>query len=254
MSNEKLDTNWYLDDSFWVEMKSFLFSDERQVDTVSETNGLLKLVEANSNTVFIDLGCGTGRHVHELSRRGYQVHGVDHCVDYLNDAKALANEEGLSCTFSKQDLREDLGTNTFDVAISFFSSFGYFEDSKDDVVMLERVYEALACNGMLVMELTTKELLTSNFESSSVHFTKDDKEIIERRKILDNGNIMENHWTIYNQDKRTTHVNRLRLLSISELTFILEKVGFDQIDFYSSLDQKPFQTGDLELFIVAKKK
>ncbi|NLE65513.1 MAG: methyltransferase domain-containing protein, partial [Elusimicrobia bacterium] len=53
----------------------------------------------------IDIGCGTGRHAIELTRRGYRVTGVDLSEDQIRRAREKAQETGLTIDFQVQDAR-----------------------------------------------------------------------------------------------------------------------------------------------------
>ncbi|HAI63730.1 MAG TPA: class I SAM-dependent methyltransferase, partial [Acidimicrobiaceae bacterium] len=45
--------------------------------TVKEVDELLRRVPLEPGARILDVGCGPGRHAHELGRRGFVVHGVD---------------------------------------------------------------------------------------------------------------------------------------------------------------------------------
>ena len=47
------------------------------IGTVGECDFIEKEIEFNKQTRILDIGCGTGRHSIELTKRGYQVTGID---------------------------------------------------------------------------------------------------------------------------------------------------------------------------------
>jgi len=253
MSKEKNDNTWYVDDSFWKTMKPYLFTDERNQNTIKEVDDLLKLLKPDKNARFIDLGCGPGRHVHELARRGYDIKGIDYSESYIQDARQLASEEGLTCKFEQKDLRDDLDSNEFDIAISFFPTFGYFEDANDDLVMLKRVFEALKNGGTLLMELTSKALVANNFKPSDIQFMDDDKAIIENRTLNENKSVLESNWLLREGNKETRLFHKVRLFSAIEIERLLINAGFTSIQCYGSLEPIPFTDDSKGMFVVAKK-
>jgi SAM-dependent methyltransferase len=97
----------------------------------------------------LDLACGTGRHVHELSALGWDVTGVDYSEELLERARANAPE----ARFVLQDMRElDLPGETFDAITCLFDSIGYPLDDAGVVATLNAASLHLARHGALVSE------------------------------------------------------------------------------------------------------
>ncbi|MDP2921178.1 MAG: class I SAM-dependent methyltransferase, partial [Candidatus Omnitrophota bacterium] len=65
----------------------------------------------------IDIGCGTGRHSIELSKRGYTITGIDLAESQLKRAKEKAAKSGLKLDFQKHDARSLPFEGEFDLAI-----------------------------------------------------------------------------------------------------------------------------------------
>jgi 2-polyprenyl-3-methyl-5-hydroxy-6-metoxy-1,4-benzoquinol methylase len=51
--------------------------------TIGECDFIEKEINFNKSQKIIDVGCGTGRHSIELTKRGYQVTGID-LMDYFH--------------------------------------------------------------------------------------------------------------------------------------------------------------------------
>lgn len=65
----------------------------------------------------LDVGCGTGRHSIELSKRGYSITGIDLSESLLARAREKALKNGLKVDFLKQDARDLPFSEEFDVSI-----------------------------------------------------------------------------------------------------------------------------------------
>jgi SAM-dependent methyltransferase len=81
-----------------------------------DMHGEAALVAAYAPTSILDAGCGTGRVAIELSRRGYDVMGVDLDQGMLAEARAKAP----TLTWLQGDLADpglDLGGRTFDLIV-----------------------------------------------------------------------------------------------------------------------------------------
>lgn len=67
----------------------------------------------------LDIGCGTGFFTILLSREGYDVTGIDLTPDMVADARALAEEEGVSCSFHCMDAEApDFPDESFDAIVT----------------------------------------------------------------------------------------------------------------------------------------
>jgi tellurite methyltransferase len=67
----------------------------------------------------LDLGCGTGRHLVYLGRRGFSLYGVDCAPHGLSQSRAWLNQEGLDAHLALADMRAvPFGSGRFDAVIS----------------------------------------------------------------------------------------------------------------------------------------
>ncbi|MFA5200365.1 MAG: class I SAM-dependent methyltransferase, partial [Candidatus Omnitrophota bacterium] len=64
--------------------------------TVGECDFIEQEAGQDKSIKIIDIGCGTGRHAIELTKRGYKVTGVDLSESQLARAKEKAKESGMT--------------------------------------------------------------------------------------------------------------------------------------------------------------
>ena len=97
----------------------------------------------------LDVGCGPGRHAHELARRGLLVHGIDISERFV----ALATESAPpGATFERLDARALSFEGEFDAAISLCQgAFGLLTKAADDEVVVRRMARALRPGGRLAL-------------------------------------------------------------------------------------------------------
>ena len=91
----------------------------------------------------IDIGCGTGRHAIELSRRGYSVTGIDLSESQLGRAREKAAKAGLAIDFRRHDARDLPFRGEFDAAIMLCE--GGFPLMETDEMNYEILRNATAC-------------------------------------------------------------------------------------------------------------
>ncbi|MEL7835240.1 class I SAM-dependent methyltransferase [Fodinibius sp. Rm-B-1B1-1] len=111
----------------------------------------------------LDLGCGRGRHSHNLAKRGYDVTGIDLSPAAIQTAKEKADELGLTNTrFEVRDMRNPL-PQQFDAIVNLFTTFGYFKDDDENASVLDSVTAMLKREGLFVFDYLNAEKVRQNF-------------------------------------------------------------------------------------------
>ena len=64
--------------------------------TIGECDFIEKEIDHDKSLKIIDIGCGTGRHAIELTKRGYNVTGVDLSKSQIKRAREKAQEAGAN--------------------------------------------------------------------------------------------------------------------------------------------------------------
>ena len=230
---------WFDDESFWIDLYPFLFTEERMAAVEEEVEGLLSLVPYQGRAV-LDLCCGPGRHAIPLARRGMNVTGVDRSPYLLSRAVERAREAEVAVEWVQADMRDFSRPGAFDLAINMFTSFGYFDDKDDDLRVLRNVHESLRPGGFLVMELTAKEWLAEGFHPTTSEELPDGSLLVERHEIFDDWSRIRNEWILI----RGQTVRRFRfhhtLYSGQELKGLLHRAGFAGVRLFGDLDGSEF--------------
>jgi len=139
---------------------------------------------------------------------------------------------------------------SFDAAINFWGSFGYF-DAAGDRAFVEAVARALRPNGRFLIDTQVAECLLPNFQHQAWH-TVGDKVLLEDRQYNVLTGRIETHWTVIfdNGDKKSMK-SSIRLYSLRELCDLLASVGFAHFEPLSDLDGAKFEMGAPRLYLVA---
>jgi len=101
----------------------------------------------------LDVGCGPGRHAHELARRGIATHGVDISATFVDLATASAPE---GATFEVMDARDLLGhavhSGAYDAVVCLCQgAFGLMTADGDDARVVAGLVGALVPGGRLAL-------------------------------------------------------------------------------------------------------
>lgn len=125
--------------------ESFVQGTAGEVDFIEQEIGHRKTAR------ILDIGCGTGRHAIELTRRGYTVTGVDLSESQLKRAREKAQALGLAVSFHCLDARTLPFENEFDLAIMLCEgSFPLMETDEMNFEILKGATRALKAGGKFI--------------------------------------------------------------------------------------------------------
>ena len=125
--------------------------------TAQEVDFLVAELGLTPGMRVLDVGCGPGRHAHELARRGIAVHGIDIAQRFVDLATEHAPPEAAGrATFERLDARElgeraDFGA-AFDVVVCLCQgAFGLMTANGDDERVLAGMARCLRPGGRLAL-------------------------------------------------------------------------------------------------------
>jgi SAM-dependent methyltransferase len=231
-----------------------LFPEERFRLGEEEVSKVLRLagLPERTDAAALDLCCGPGRHALPLARRGLRVTAVDRTPLFLERARERARAAGLTVEFVEGDMREFRRAAAFDLAISLFTSFGYFAAREDDLQVLRNVRASLRPRGVLVMDMVGKEWLARHFEPTRSRTLEDGSLFIDRCQVVDDWTGVENEWILIKDGRARTLRMHLNVYSGQELKDRLLQAGFTRVDLYGSLDGSPYDREAARLVAVAR--
>ncbi|MCP4650191.1 MAG: class I SAM-dependent methyltransferase [PVC group bacterium] len=229
--------------------------------TIGECDFIEKESNHDKAIKILDIGCGTGRHSIELSKRGYSVIGIDLSESQLEHAKEKASTQSLKIDFQKHDARNPHFSNEFDLAIMLCEGgFSLMETDEMNFLILKNAANALKSNGKLIF--TTLNGLFPLFHSVKDFLAAEKKDGVAAYK--DNTfNLMtfrDHNITEIIDDsgnKKSLKCNE-RFYVPSEITWLLKSLNFKTIDIlgaklgaFSRNDK--LTTDDFEMLVVAEK-
>ncbi len=247
-----MEEGWFEDQKFWEDFRSVLFHKDRMRSTSQQVDKILDLLDLEIGDKILDLCCGVGRHSLEIARRGYEVTGVDLTEKYIEKGDRRARKEGLNVEFINSDMRDFRRENTYDAAINFFSSFGYFKEDEDNFKVIQNVHSSLKIGGKFLIDVMGRKVMTREFTQER-EGRLDDGYFIEEREIKGDWELLENRWTLITEDDVKKGTFYIKIYSAEGLREMLREAGFAEIDLYGDLDKSEYGEDAERLIAVARK-
>lgn len=209
-------------------------------------NNLTHFLQLPKSSHILDLPCGKGRHSIYLNSLGYKVTGGDLSKNSISIAKKSENN---TLNFEVWDMRKAYQHN-YDAIFNLFTSFGYFSEDKDDILVLQNMKNGLKKNGFLVLDFLNIEKVKANLVTSEVKSINGIDFTI--RRSSKNGFLQKNiSFTDNNTDFNFTE--KVKQINLEKFTDYFNQVGLKIVSVFGNYKLEPFdsKTSD-RLILVAK--
>jgi SAM-dependent methyltransferase len=226
---------WFDNDAFWRDLYPFMFPDQRFADAPREVEKLLSLVQPKGKRA-LDLCCGPGRCAIALALEGFSVTGVDRTGYLLERAKAGAKKAKAGIEWVQMDMRDFIRPGSYSLAISMFTSFGYFNDKREDSLVLGNIFASLKSGGACVIDVMGKEILARKYQPTTSEILPDGTKLICRHEIFDDWTRVRNEWILVRNGRARTFRFHHTIYSGQELRLLLEQAGFAPVRLYGNMD------------------
>ncbi len=222
-----------------------------------DVDAIVRLLEPNPSHPLLDLGCGAGRHLVAFCRAGYRrLVGLDLSEELLAVARHRIAEAGcgkpdLHCL----DMRRIPYKDHFGIAVSLFTSFGYFESDDENSEVLLAVHRALRPGGRFLLD-------TMNRAWTIEHLVPE--EVIDlpggtadvTRTLSEDGERVEKVVRITDPSSSEVTVRResVRMYAPEELVEMFARAGFADADVFGSLHgDPPFPSAERTVVVGTKR-
>ncbi len=243
---------WFENEKLWKKIQPVIFGKERIGMAVTDIEQILSMTKIKAGAPVLDLCCGIGRHSLELARRGYRVTAVDRTRVYLNQARKQALKKGLQIEFIREDMRRFCRPRSFDCIINLYTSFGYFENPRDDQRVLGKVYRSLRNGGTFVLEMMSKEILARIFVERDWQ-EHEGVILLAERKVCDNWSRISNRWIVITKKDRYELTFTHRIYSAAELCGLFDRAGFRSVRVFGDFSGALYDHKAQRLVVTGKK-
>jgi len=226
-------TDWFTD---WFNTSYYhiLYKNRNDEDAQLFMRNITKFLQLSTNSHILDLPCGKGRHSIYLNSLGYKVTGADLSENSINHAK---NFENNSLNFAVKDMRKPL-SQSYDAIFNLFTSFGYFENDEDDILVLENIKNGLKEHGVIVLDFLNvvnvkKHLITKEIKTvDGITFR------IERE--IKNGFILK-HISFTDKGQDHSYTEKVKYIDLKKFQTYFNSVGLKINHIFGDYQLSEFQ-------------
>ena len=209
--------------------------------------------------ILLDLACGTGTLSVEMSKKGFEVIGVDASADMLSVAMNNAYEAERNILFLCQPMQQLDLYGTINAAICTLDSINHLTDEADVQATFDKVSLFTEPGGIFIFDVNTvfkhREILADN----TFVYDMDDVYCVWQNSFDSAKDTVQIDLDIFEQVddgvyERMQESFCERAYPLPLITEMLGKSGFETVAVYDELTREEPKENSERLFIVARKK
>jgi len=230
--------------------------------TLGECDFLEKELNYDKSLKILDVGCGTGRHAIELTKRGYKVTAIDLSEAQIKKAREKAQAENLIIDFQVHDARNLPFDKAFDVSIMLCEGgFPLMETDEMNFEILKNVSKSLKPKAKFIFT-TLNGLFPIRNSINDFHAADNRAEGVAQyiSETFDLMTFRDYNVTTFTDDDGVEHRIECneRYYIPSEITWLLKSLGFTKIDIFGAKlgafsRSDKLTTEDFEMLVVGER-
>ena len=203
----------------------------------------LKADKINDGLV-ADLGCGTGQLTRLLSKKGYELIGIDSSEDMLQQAREAGDGENI--LYLCQDMREFELFGTVAAVVSVCDSLNYVTDEQELVRVFSLVNNYLDKGGIFIFDLNTPYKYEQELSDGCFAEQREDMAFIWENFYDEDSHINEYALTLFlekeNGDyERYNELHYERSYSLSEIKEALSRAGLEFLGAFADYTKEEYR-------------
>ena len=239
----------YFDAQYLLEYEP-LFALERDR---REAARMIDLLGLPSGARILDVPCGQGRHAHLFAEAGFAVDGLDYSADLL--ARARKRGTGARLRYTRGDMRKlpARWTGRFDAVLNVFTSFGFFDDPRDDSRVIHEFARVLAPGGVLLWHGGNRDGVMARFLARDWWETSDHSLIAQERSFDPLSGMLTVRSTWRRSRESGSREHRIRLYTPTRLAELCADAGLIVEQAFDGFGPRSLRRRSTEMLLLARK-
>ncbi len=237
-------TPWY--QQWFDENYLLLYRHRNMSDAQRQTRLILETLDLPDTVSIMDLCCGEGRYTVLLKDRGYRITGLDISETLIDSGRKKYPHLDLRLG----DMREIPGT--YDLILSLFTSFGYFDTDEENESVVKAVYNALNPGGVYWLDFLNAAQVENHLVPHSIMEPEPGITAEATRKI-EKGRIIKD--ILFKKDgTQKTYRESVRLFTRNQLEAMFHRAGFSPLHIFGDYDGAPWTPESPRTIVVGKRR
>lgn len=195
--------------------------------------------------LLLDLACGSGRHIQELTSEGYSVVGCD--LSYVLLRTALLQNGWMPLV--RADMRKlPFRSGTFSGLVNFFTSFGYFATDEENANVVVEMARVLQSGAPFLFDYLNVDLEVSRL-------------VRREEREVESGTVLLERWFDSSDksfNKRITiggrrFMERVRGYDLHEISALFTARGLSITSLFGDFDGSSFHKESPRMIVIGKR-
>lgn len=239
--------NWF---AKWFDSPYYhlLYKDRDKKEAQVFIDNLICHLQIPKKSKILDVGCGKGRHSIYFNTQGMHVTGIDLSKNNISFAKKNKNK---NLQFKVWDMRKVFKINTFNIVTNLFTSFGYFEEDKEEQETMNSMALSLKENGILIIDFMNSKKVIKNLVKSE---KKEINGVIFNISRNVKKNCIVKDIKFSDNEKKFHFQEKVKALTLTDLSNLIVNSGLKIIDIFGNYQLENFNALISERLIIICKK
>jgi len=240
---------WYT--NAFEEWYPIVYQHRDEKEAQQQVEFVLSKLNFQYNQKILDLCCGYGRHLFFLYPKVSFLVGFDLSLYLLKKAQ---NFLPIKISLVRGDVRYlPFSQESFDIVLNFFTSFGYFDEDKENIRQIEQVSFVLKNKGTFFFDYLNPAQVEkiTNMETEKIYQSYIIK---EKRYYNKNKNELKKEVFIYlNTQLIKSYIEKVKVYSLDEISSIFSSQSLSIQKIYGDYNGEPYTEESPRLIIIGEK-
>jgi SAM-dependent methyltransferase len=247
MRKLKSEKPWFVE--WFDENYRMLYRHRNSEEAKEQVHLIIDTLKPEKSKRILDLCCGEGRYTEIFHKLNYRVFGLDLSETLIGFGKQRTPDLNLMVG----DMRHIPGH--FDIILSLFTSFGYFDMDSENESTLQAVYNAINPGGYYWLDFLNAPYVEKHLVPETLSQLSSGIEVLEKRKI-ENGRIIKDiHFRSINTNENGNKHYResVRLFKRAKLEQMFANAGFKLVHCFGDYQGNQWHETSERTILVGRK-
>lgn len=205
----------------------------------------------------LDLGCGTGSMTELLSKKGYEMIGIDLSCEMLEIAMDKRAESGLDILYLQQDMREFELYGTVRAIVSICDSMNYIPEEEELLEVFRLANNYLDPQGVFIFDMNTRYKYEKILGDSVIAENREGCSFIWENTFYEEEGVNEYDLSIFVEEEsglyrkyEETHFQKA--YEIERVKELIKEAGMEVVAVYDAFTKNPPKKDSERVYFIAR--